>query len=625
MTYQQTWPAVAAVLIAALGVVIFALKRRLARTNEEKTKFELRYRTVVEQADEGIFLIEVHTGQILETNRALQRRLGYTETELLQLKLEDILIETIPTMDTGVLERLTNTRSHIRSLKHRCKNGQMLDVEVTASQLEINGRKVLCYIAHDITARKRIQKKLLRNQRRMAYLAHHDPLTRLPNRLYLRSYIEQALQERTHGKGTGFAVMFLDLDDFKGINDTRGHDTGDALLVEVAQHLRGYVGDRGIVARLGGDEFVLVLRDVTDPANAIIDANAIRQLLSGTSLATRREAGASVSIGISLCPHDAQDVVSLMRHADLAMYKAKEAGRGNVQFFEDRMHTQVRRRVAVERAIRRALRAGEFIVHYQPLVAVASRRIVSLEALVRWQHPRLGLIPPGEFIPIAEETGLILQIGEQVLRSVCQQLVQWQQAGIPVVPVAVNWSAIQLQRQSIVELLQQVLADTGVDPRLLAFEITEGALMHDVKRHADTLQALRDLGVCIQIDDFGTGYSSLSYLRHLPIDTLKIDRSFISHVDTNPADQAIVSAVFAMSRALGLRVVAEGVETAAQLEVLNLHQCEIAQGYFFSKPLPALQCATLLQELAVRNSFTETLRLRIKDGVAVIEPFKISA
>lgn len=616
MTPQQQigFAVVALLLLAvALGAIIVVLKRRLARARDEKRKIEARYKTVVEQADEGIFLIDVRSGQILEANRALQRRLGYSMTELLTLKLEDILIETIPSMDTGALDLLTNTRSHVRTLKHRCKDGQLLDVEVTASQLEINGRKALCYIAHDITARKKIQKKLLRNQRRLNYLAHHDPLTSLPNRLFLRDYLEEALRERT--ANSGFAVMFLDLDNFKNINDARGHDIGDALLVEVAKRLRSYIGGRGIVVRLGGDEFVVVLRDITEPSAAAAEAKAIREKLAGSPHTAGRETNSSVSIGISLCPHDAQDVVSLMRHADLAMYKAKESGRGNVQFFKEEMNTQMRRRMAMERAMRRALKAGEFIVHYQPLVEVATRRIVSLEALVRWQHPRLGLIPPDKFIPIAEDSGLILPLGEHVLRSVCEQQVQWQNAGVPVVPVAVNWSVIQLQSQCVLDVVRRALEDTGVDPRLLAFEITEGALMHDVDKQAGNLQALRDIGVRIQIDDFGTGYSSLSYLRHLPIDTLKIDRSFISHVDVNPADQAIVSAVFAMAKSLGLRVVAEGVETAAQLEALNRHHCEIAQGYFFSRPLPADRCATLLQELAIRNSFTDTLRMRMRGGV----------
>jgi diguanylate cyclase (GGDEF)-like protein/PAS domain S-box-containing protein len=612
---------IALLLIAiALGAAAAVFRRRLARTLADKAKIEVRYRTVVEQADEGIFIIDVRSGRILEANRALQRRLGYSEQELLSLRLDDILIETIPSLDTGALEKLTNTRSHVRTLKHRCKDGQLLDVEVTASQLDVNGSKALCYIAHDVTVRKKIQKKLLRNQRRLDYLAHHDSLTGLPNRLFLRTYLDEALLART--AHSGIAVMFLDLDHFKDINDARGHDIGDALLVDVSRQLKSYVGERGVVVRLGGDEFVVVLRDVSDPKAAAKDAAAIREMLAGSPDVTGRATGASVSIGISLCPYDAEDVVSLMRHADLAMYKAKEAGRGNVQFFRDEMNTQMRRRLAMERAMRRALKAGEFIVHYQPLVEVATRRIVSLEALVRWQHPRLGLILPGTFIPVAEESGLILPLGEHVLRSVCEQLVQWQAEGVPVVPVAVNWSTIQLQRQNVVEVVRQVLQATQADPRLLAFEITEGALMHDVTKQAGNLQALRDMGVRIQIDDFGTGYSSLSYLRQLPIDTLKIDRSFISDVDVNPADEAIVSAVFAMARSLGLRVVAEGVETSAQLEVLNRHHCEIAQGYFFSRPLSNDRCRTLLQELAIRPSFTDTLRLRMRGGVPVVEPLQ---
>lgn len=602
-----------AAVILLLSVAVLSLKRRLAQHRAEQLGIEARYRAVVEQADEGIFLIDIHSGRILEANRALQRRLGYTNSELLALKLEDILIETVPSLDTGAIERLTNTRSHVRTLKHRCKDGTLLDVEVTASQLEIDGHKALCYIAHDVSMRKTIEKRLLRNQKRMKHLAHHDALTGLPNRLLLRTYLEAAVLARN--AESGFAVMFLDLDDFKAINDVRGHDVGDKLLMDVAAQLKIHLGDRGMVARLGGDEFVIVLRDIDNADAAAADARAIQALLAGALHVPARDAKMSVSIGISLYPQDARDVGSLLRHADLAMYKAKENGQDNVQVFNVEMHKQVRRRVALERAMHRALQAGEFTVHYQPLVAVASRRIVSLEALIRWRHPRLGQISPARFIPVAEQSGLILQIGELMLRNVCRQLQQWQREGVPVVPVAVNWSVIQLQRQNVIELVQQVLQEIPIDPQLLAFEITEGALMQDVHRHAGVLQALRQLGIRIQIDDFGTGYSSLSYLRHLPIDTLKIDRSFISQVDINSADQAIVSAVFAMAKSLELRVVAEGVETEAQLEVLNRHNCEIAQGYFFSRPLPSDQCSVLLRELAIRPSFTETLRMRVHNGL----------
>jgi diguanylate cyclase (GGDEF)-like protein/PAS domain S-box-containing protein len=593
-----------------LGSVIRLLLRRHASTLEAKRRSDSRYRTVVEQAGDGIFLIDAATGRVVEANSSLLRRLGYSADEMVELNIADILVETPIGVDTARFARLANTRSHPRVLKQRRKSGELLDVEVTVSHLEIDGRQTLCYIAHDVTERKNIELELMRNQRRLDHLAHHDALTGLPNRLFLRTHLEQAL--RACGADGGLALMLLDLDNFKVINDSRGHSIGDELLVEVARHLKSFVGARGLVARLGGDEFVVVLNNTVNQEAAAAEAAAIASLLATPHRVAGRIISTSVSIGVTLCPLDARDMDAALRNADLAMYKAKESGRGNVQFFQPEMNTRARQRLSMEHALQRALKSRQFVVHYHPLIAIANRRIVGLEALVRWEHPQLGLVPPAKFIPIAEESGLIVPIGEHILRTVCEQVVRWQNAGVPTVPVAVNWSAIQLQRQSVVDVVHRALGETGMRPDLLSLEITEGTLMRNARQHAVALQALRDSGVRIQIDDFGTGYSSLSYLRELPIDTLKIDRSFINHVDDNPADQAIVSAILAMAGSLGLRVVAEGVETAAQLEALKYQGCEVAQGFFFSRPLPAAECRSLLQELAARPSFTDTLRVRLR-------------
>lgn len=601
------------VVIIALIAVIAVLLRHRARTLEDRRLSDSRYRTVVDQAGDGIFLVDAATGRLTEANPALRRRLGFSAQEIAELKVEDVLVETPIGLDTAAFHHFANTRSSPRTIKQRCKNGQLLDVEVTVSQLEIDGRPTLCYIAHDVTERKNIELELLRNQRRLDHLAHHDSLTGLPNRLFLRTHLEQALQACS--ADDGLAVLLLDLDNFKIINDSCGHNVGDELLMEVARQLKKFVGPRGLVARLGGDEFVVVLNKIAARDAAALDADAILKMLTAPVRAAGRAISTSVSIGVTLCPHDSRDLDAVLRNADLAMYRAKESGRSNVQFFEPKMNTQVRHRLTMEHALRRALKQKQFVVHYHPLIEIATRRIVGLEALVRWEHPRLGLMPPTKFIPIAEESGLIVPLGEHVLRTVCEQVVRWQASDVPTVPVAVNWSAIQLQRQSVVEVVQRILSETGMQPELLSLEITEGALMRNAREHAAALQVLRDAGVCIQIDDFGTGYSSLSYLRELPIDTLKIDRSFINRVDENPADGAIVSAILAMAKSLDLRVVAEGVETAAQLEALHRHGCEVAQGFFFSRPLPADQCRALLEELAARPTFTDTLRMRVKRGL----------
>jgi diguanylate cyclase (GGDEF)-like protein/PAS domain S-box-containing protein len=633
-----------------LGAIIAVLARRLTRSEANRLRSEARYRTVFEQADDGILLIDARTGYVIEANSALLRRLGYGDNEIVTLKAEDILVEAPPGVDTLAYERLTGiTRSRPRVLKQRCKDGRLLDVEVTASDLEIGGRKALCYIAHDVTERKHIELELLRNQRHLDHLAHHDSLTGLPNRLFLRTYLDQALHpyqasesadtaagdpHAVHSRradigsgdahsadaNVGLAVIFLDLDNFKVINDSRGHNVGDELLVEVARQLKKRVGTHGIVARLGGDEFVVVLRDVSSPDAVATEAAAMLEMLSSPLRVADRTIRTSVSIGATLCPQDARDTDSVLRNADLAMYKAKEAGRNSVRFFVPEMNRHARHRLTMEHALRRALEAGQITVHYHPLIDVATRRIVSLEALVWWEHPQLGSVSPAKFIPIAEDSGLIVPIGEHVLRTVCAQTVQWRRDAVPVVPVAVNWSAIQLQRQSVVQVVRKILGETGMPQQLLVLEITESALMRDARQHAAALQQLRNEGIRIQMDDFGTGYSSLSYLRELPVDTIKIDRSFVNHVEDNPADLAIVSAILAMAKSLGLRVVAEGVETAGQLDVLRKHGCEVAQGFFFSRPLPADQCRTLLEELASRPSFTETLRMRVRRGSLAVEP-----
>jgi diguanylate cyclase (GGDEF)-like protein/PAS domain S-box-containing protein len=610
------------VLTLVLGGANAVLYRRQARVLEEKRRSDSRYRTVVEQACDGILLVDAASGRVTEANYSVRRRLGYSAEEIVGLKLEDILVETLIDPERVALDTMTNTRSRPRTLQQRCKNGELLDVEVAVSHLEIDGRPMLCYVAHDVTERNNIELELLRNQRRLDHLANHDALTGLPNRRFLRSYLEQA--SHVCGGEGGFAVLLLDLDNFKAINDSYGHNVGDELLVEVAQQLKKFVGSRGIVARLGGDEFVTVLSGEVARDAVASAADALLRELTTPLRVAGRVINTSVSIGITLYPEDSSDLESVLRNADLAMYKAKEAGRHNVRFFEPDMKSQARCRLTMEQALREALKSQQLVVHYHPQIEIATRRIVALDALVRWAHPQLGLVPPSKFIPIAEESGLIVPIGEHILRTVCEQVVRWQAAGVPTVPVAVNWSAAQLQRQQIVEVVYRILKETGMSPKLLAIEITEGPLVRNLQEHAAAFQALRDLGVRIQIDDFGTGYSSLNYLRKLPVDTLKIDRSFINHVAENPADLAIVSAILSMAKSLGMRVVAEGVETAAQLDVLSRHGCEVAQAFSFSRPLPADQCRTLLQEVAARPSFTDTLRMRLrKDFPAIMSPARV--
>jgi len=602
-----------AALILSLPIGLVVQRRR--RTSREKRGRDALYRTIVESANEGILVADAASGRILEANRSLSRKLGYRHDHLSSLTIDDILIETVGGAGPGTADRPTTLARTTREVMQRSVDGSLTSVDISASTVDVAGRPAICYIMRDATRRKTFESTLRQGQseaqQRADYLTQYDALTGLANRSSLKAYLRDVIA--TTERGGNLALLLLDLDDFSSLNDTRGSDAGDAVLMEVAHRLKRVVDGRGRVARVGSDEFALTVQPVADANVAARLAEEVQAALSVPIRYQNRDLEITASVGISLSPSDGQDVDTLLGHADLALSETKSRGRGSVQFFNSHMNAEALQRLELVSALKQALETNELTVHYQPVVEIASRRVLSLEALVRWQHPRLGLISPGEFIPVAEESGLIVPLGELVLRMVCKQVVRWEKEGVPIVPVAVNLSPQQFQRQSVSQLVQDILRETGMAAHHLALEITESSLMSDVQRYASDLQALRSAGVRILVDDFGTGYSSLSYLKHLPLDTLKIDRSFISQVDTNSADEAIVSAILAMARSLGLKVIAEGVETSSQLAVLERHGCPMAQGYYFGRPLPAEKCLALLWELAKRPSFTETLRMHLND------------
>lgn len=442
--------------------------------------------------------------------------------------------------------------------------------------------------AIDITERKRSEK-------RAEHLATHDSLTQLPNRSLLHDRLAHAIAHASRS-GRMIAVMFLDLDRFKLINDSLGHTAGDSLLVAIAQRLKCAVREGDTVARQGGDEFVVVLEEITGTEDATRIAEQIIRAVSQPVSLSGHDLTVSTSVGISLYPKDEQDPDTLLKDADTAMYLAKELGGNTFQFFDKAMNAQVLGRLLIENGLRQALEKGEFVLHYQPIVDLRSGRVQAVEALVRWTHPEKGLILPLEFIPIAEETGQIIKIGSWVLRKACQQCRQWQEMGLPKVRMSVNLSVQQLVSPGLAGTIGAVLKETGLEPGLLELEITETELMQDVGRAVNTLHELSATGVTLAIDDFGTGYSSLSYLKALPIHTLKIDRSFVRDVVEDGNDAAIVSATIAMAHNMGLRVIAEGVQTAQQLGFLQQHQCDEAQGYFFSSPITAEAMGQRLRE-----------------------------
>lgn len=472
---------------------------------------------------------------------------------------------------------------------NRRKNGEVYPEWLSISTVRNKDGEVTNYVAifSDITERKA-------SEEHVRHLAHHDVLTGLPNRILLAERLEHALPHANRA-GTNVAVMFLDLDRFKLVNDTLGHSVGDELLKAVAKRLVNCVREDDTVARLGGDEFVIVLEDVRHSQDVARVAEKIIDALSQPLALDRHEVVVTPSVGISVYPHDGVDVDALIKNADAAMYRAKERGRNNYQFFTADMNARAFERLTMENSLRKALERNEFLLYYQPQVDIETRRITGMEALLRWQHPDFGLVSPTQFIPIAEETGLIVPIGEWVLRMACAQNKAWQDAGLSPLRVAVNLSARQFRQQNLVEVIGQILADSGLEARYLDLEITETVAMDHAEETADKLRKLKAMGVSISMDDFGTGHSSLSYLKRFPIDTLKIDQTFIQDVAADATDAAIANAISVMAHSLNLKVVTEGIETKEQLASLQQHGRDEVQGYYFSEPLPAAEFTELLQ------------------------------
>jgi len=428
----------------------------------------------------------------------------------------------------------------------------------------------------------------------ITHAAEHDFLTGLPNRMLLNDRITQAIAlAPRHLKRV--AVLFLDLDGFKYINDSLGHPVGDKLLQSIAERLADCVRASDTVSRQGGDEFVVLLSEVSHSEDAAISARRMLQAVARPHSIDMHDLHITTSIGVSVYPDDGVDADTLIKNADTAMYQAKENGRQSFQFFKPAMNVRAVERQSIEEGLRRALERREFSLHYQPKINLAAGAISGAEALIRWMHPTRGMVPPAEFIPIAEDCGLILPIGAWVLREACAQARAWMDAGLPVTSMAVNVSAMEFRHEGFLDGLSAILAETGLDPASLELELTESVLMKHAASTATILQTLRERGMRVAVDDFGTGYSSLSYLRKFPVDAVKIDQSFVRQISTAGDDTTIVKAVIGMARGLKLRVIAEGVETLEEVAFLRAYRCEEAQGYYFSRPVPPQQFAMLLR------------------------------
>jgi len=420
-------------------------------------------------------------------------------------------------------------------------------------------------------------------EKHIRHLAYNDPLTELPNRMQFMDLLDQTI-DRARDRGQTFALLFLDLNRFKNVNDTLGHDVGDRLLIAAGRRIRRSVRTGDSVARFGGDEFTVLLEDLPSATAASVASQKICLALATPFEIESHEIYVSASIGISVYPADGMDGNTLLKHADSAMYQAKKSNSGH-EFYESGMEATISEHVRMEGALRRAEERNELLVYYQPKTVLATGALSGMEALVRWKHPEFGLVAPARFIPLAEETGLIVSIGALVLRVACIQAKIWADAGMPLA-VAVNLSGVQLRQRNFVDSVRAVLAETGLDPACLELEITESVLMEQAKETLSTLHQLKEIGVQLAIDDFGTGYSSLSYLKRFPVDTLKIDRSFVRDVTSDPDDAALVTGIIALAHSLRLKVVAEGVETAEQRDFLVQCDCDSIQGYLLSQPVP---------------------------------------
>jgi diguanylate cyclase (GGDEF)-like protein/PAS domain S-box-containing protein len=549
---------------------------------------EARLRTVIDHIADGIITLD-RQGRILSFSRSAEAIFAVARATVIGHPIDRLLLLRPETGEElgARIAAAGRALGDMHELLARRGGGEVIPVELAISELPVNGELLYILTVRDSTVRKQTEETI-------RALAYHDPLTSLPNRLLFHDRLSQAI-ERARRNQQALAVMIVDLDRFKLINDSLGLASGDRVLRAVGTRLAHSVRRSDTVARLGGDDFLLLLPGVEGAESAAKVAQKLLDALSPLLAVDGQELHLSASIGIALYPHDGTDPETLIRNADTALYRAKERSRGNYQFYTTDMNATAFERLILETRLRRAVERGELALHYQPQVRLDSGAVVGIEALLRWRHPDVGLISPAEFIPLAEETGLILPIGRWVLRTACAQVRHWQERGFPGLRLAVNLSGRQFQQADLVQVVGSVLEETGLAARDLELELTESSIMQDAEATVAKCEALDRLGIHLSVDDFGTGYSSLAYLKRFPIKTLKIDQSFIHDVTTDPNDAAIAQAIMALAATLGLRVIAEGVETEPQLAWLRRFRCDEMQGYLFSRPLPPEDLLALLE------------------------------
>ncbi|MCM3765119.1 GGDEF and EAL domain-containing protein [Neobacillus niacini] len=553
--------------------------------NTDRKESEGRYRSLVEMSPDIIAVVSLQKVEYI--NEAGWKLMGATSHKEIigQSPLRFVPLRIVQKIRTKV-GTLNNPRQERVSIEFQVKrlDGKTIDVEMASTPILYEGRFAVQIVGRDITDRKEAEKTI-------KTMAYYDTLTGLPNRNSFKKHLNDVL---TFQKDKMLAVLFLDLDRFKIINDTKGHTVGDLILQKVAHRLELTIRNDGFVSRQGGDEFIILLGDtskekVRDKCRQILNQFAKPFEVEG------QEFFVTTSIGISLYPDDGIDEESLIKFADTAMYQAKERGKNNYQFYSSNLNGVSVRKMELETCLRKALEKNQFLLHYQPQVSLKTGEIVGIEALIRWQQPESGFISPAEFIPLAEETGLIVPIGKWVLREACKQRKAWSDAGIPDFPIAVNVSVRQFEDEDFIHYISSVLNEFTLDASMLELEITE-SIMQNLERSFVILNELKELGILLSIDDFGTGYSSLSYLNYLPINRIKIDKSFVNEISNRSSQGALVKTIIDMGLNLNFGVVAEGIETEQQLEFLKKNACDTGQGYFFSRPLPADEVGAMLEK-----------------------------
>jgi diguanylate cyclase (GGDEF)-like protein/PAS domain S-box-containing protein len=578
------------VFVAARAVHRGLMLRAVQDSEAALRASEAKFRTLADTVASAIVIFDER--RLRYVNAWTEALTGWPRETLLTMTFWDL----VHPEDRPEVQRLVSARSggdgtqERQEFRLQGRDGRVRWVDLTTALIAFEGRVATLGTAFDVTDRKRVEEQI-------QYQAYHDALTGLPNRMLFLDRLQLALAHARRQGGQP-AVLFLDLDDFKVINDTLGHATGDRLLQGVGERLIASVREDDTVARMGGDEFTLLLPNIGRVEDAARLAGKLLEAVAQPLLIDGQELFVTTSVGVSLFPSDGEDAETLLKNADRAMYRAKEMGRNNYQLFAPALNVRAVNRLSLETRLRRALEREEFLLYYQPQVNLATRRVVGLEALVRWREGDGRLLEPSEFIPVAEEARLIFPLGQWILRAACQQARNWQDQGLPEVRLAVNLSARQFQQQDLIRSVFFAVRDAGLPPRRLELEITESAAMQNVDRTIGMLHGLRDMGVRISMDDFGTGHSSLSYLKRFPLDGVKIDQSFVRDMTSDPSDAAIVKAIVAMAHSLGLNVVAEGVETLAQADFLRRTGCDEMQGYLVGRPVPA-------------EEVTETLRARV--------------